>query len=162
MILSPVFGDQSLFEKKSFKFCLRTSLLAYSNMYIVLCLCKVKMTTKSNHAFMILLQCSRGMLMKLLFNQKYSDMIIIVKRNMEHNIGYEVNSNVKFKLYTKSRVFQGEFQFFLLVHHHKSILNTNNIHGQNLKKKKYFKFVFILLKFSLKYTNSHLNNNLGG
>ena len=43
-----------------------------------------------------------GMLMKLLFNQKYSDMIIIVKRNMERNIGKEVNSSVKFKAYAQN------------------------------------------------------------
>ena len=43
-----------------------------------------------------------GMLMKLLFNQKYSDMIIIVKRNMERNIGNEVNSNVKFRAYVQN------------------------------------------------------------
>ena len=42
------------------------------------------------------------MLMKLLFNQKYSDMIIIVKRNMERNIGNEVNSNVKFRAYAQN------------------------------------------------------------
>ena len=35
--------------------------------------------------------------MKLLFNQKYSVMIIIVKRNMERNFGNEDNSNMKFK-----------------------------------------------------------------
>ena len=42
------------------------------------------------------------MLMKLLFNQKYSDMIIIVKRNMERNIDNEVNSSVKFRVYAKN------------------------------------------------------------
>ena len=54
------------------------------------------------------------MLMKLLFNQKYSDMIIIVKGNMEHNIGYEVNSNVKFKARIQNLGYsKGTFSFFI-------------------------------------------------